>query len=67
MEHVKWLDEHCNVCGNQLNSWDAKISKTLQYKYKCCEKCIAKEYDIEIPKLRDTMKDLYGLLPCAGI
>ena len=66
-ERVKWLDENCNCCGNQLNSWDAKLSKTLMYKYKVCEKCIAKEYGMETDKLRDTMKELDGLRPCAGI
>ena len=45
MKRVKWLDKECNSCGARLNSWDARISKTLAYKYPCCEKCIAKEYD----------------------
>lgn len=67
MEKIKWLDEECNVCGNRLNSWDAKLSKTLAYKNNVCEKCIADEYDMDIDVLRRTMEDLYGLRPCAGI
>ncbi len=66
-EKVKWLDEDCRICGNRLNSWDAKISNALQYKYKCCEKCIAKEYGETTEDLRNIMKDLFGLLPCQGI
>ncbi|MCR5755531.1 MAG: hypothetical protein K6G30_12070 [Acetatifactor sp.] len=66
-DKLKWLDEDCNICGSRLNSWDVKISKALQYKNNVCEKCIAKEYDIEIDTLRTTMQDLFGLLPCQGI
>lgn len=66
-EKVRWLDENCKVCGNQLNSWDAKISNALQYKRKCCEKCIAKEYGESVDDLRYIMKDLFGLLPCQGL
>lgn len=35
MKRVKWLDKECNSCGARLNSWDARISKTLAYKYPC--------------------------------
>ena len=31
MKRVKWLDKECNSCGARLNSWDARISKTLAY------------------------------------
>ena len=53
MKRVKWLDKECNSCGARLNSWDARISKTLAYKYPCCEKCIAKEYDKTPGELRE--------------
>ncbi len=26
MAKLKWLDEYCNKCGNQINSWDARLS-----------------------------------------
>lgn len=67
MEQLKWLDEECNVCQKQLNSWDAKLSKALMYKHRVCEKCIANEYDMDVDKLRETMQELFGLLPCQGI
>ena len=66
-EKVKWLDKYCNVCGEQLNSWDAGLSKTLAYKIPVCEKCIAKEYDMGVNALRDRMEDFFGMRPCQGI
>ncbi len=67
MATIKWLDRTCNVCGNQLNSWDAKISKALMYKHEVCEKCIAEEYDIEVDALRRYFEDVFDMRPCAGI
>lgn len=64
---VKWLDKYCNVCGNQLNSWDARVSKALAYKNPCCEKCIAKEYDMDIEVLRGKMEHFFDMRPCQGI
>lgn len=67
MAQVKWLDENCNSCGKQINSWDKRISKALAYKYPCCEKCIAKEYDMEVDALRDKMENFFGIRPCIGL
>ena len=67
MSKVRWLDENCIECDRQLNSWDEKLSKTLQYRNKKCESCIAKEYGMTTDTLRTTMQELYGLLPCQGI
>lgn len=64
---VKWIDEDCNCCGAQLNSWDSRLSKTLAYKNKVCEKCIAKEYDMDVDALRTKMEDFFGIRPCQGI
>lgn len=64
---VKWLDENCHVCGEQMNSWDARISKALGYRNKVCERCLAVEYDITVEELRDRMEDFFGMRPCAGI
>ena len=47
MPKVRWLEQYCNSCGRQLNSWDARLSKTLAYKNPVCEACIAKEYGME--------------------
>ncbi|MDF1495199.1 hypothetical protein [Caproiciproducens sp. CPB-2] len=66
-EKVKWLDQNCHICGEQLNSWDARCSKALVYKNPICEKCIAKEYDKTVDELRDTMEDYFGMRPCMGI
>lgn len=67
MEKVKWLDEDCNLCGKQLNSWDKRVSKTLQYQKTVCESCIAKEYDVDLEQLRRTMEHYFGMRPCQGI
>ena len=64
---VKLLEEECNVCGRQLNSWDARISKVLAYKYPCCEGCIAKEYDYMENELRAHFEHYFGFRPCQGI
>ncbi|WP_270234718.1 hypothetical protein [Clostridium fessum] len=67
-----WYDEFCDwhPAGDEdacLNSWDARISKTLAYKYPCCEKCIAKEYDKTPGELREQMENFFGMRPCQGI
>lgn len=67
MTKIKWLDEECNICNHQLNSWDKRLSKALSYKSPVCEKCIAKEYDMDIDALRSKMEDFFGLRPCEGI
>ncbi len=64
---LRWLDEACNICGQRLNSWDARLSKTLAYKNKVCEKCIANEYDMDVDALRERMEDFFGMRPCQGI
>ena len=61
------LDIDCNICGTQLNSWDARLSKTLAYKNSICEHCIAKEYDMDIDALRNKMENFFGIRPCVGI
>lgn len=66
-DKVKWLDENCNVCGNQINSWDVKCSKALAYKIKVCEHCIAKEYDMDVDALRNKLENFFGMRPCMGI
>ena len=67
MAKLKWLDECCNKCGNQLNSWDARLSKALAYRFSCCESCIAVKYDMTADELRDRMEDYFGIRPCLGI
>ena len=66
-EKLRWLDKECNVCGARLNSWDAKISKALMYKHEVCEKCIAKEYDMNVDSLRSYFEEVFDMPPCAGI
>lgn len=64
---VRWTDKFCNSCGDQLNSWDIRLSKVLAYKWPVCEKCIAKEYDMDQQQLRIKMEDFFGMRPCQGI
>ena len=61
MKSLKWLDEACNNCGQQINSWDKRISKVLAYRYPCCEACIAREYDMDIDVLRERMEHYLGI------
>lgn len=67
MQKVRWLDINCNICHERLNSWDSRLSKTLAYKIPVCEKCIAKEYDMDVDALRDRMEDFFGMRPCQGL
>lgn len=67
MDKIRWLDKYCNACSAQLNSWDARLSRTLAYKFPVCEKCIAKEYDMDVEALREKMEDFYGMRPCQGV
>ena len=63
-----WLaDAQCNVCTDEVNSWDKRCSRALGYKSIVCESCIAKEYDVTVPKLRGTLQEHFGLIPCPGI
>lgn len=67
-KYIRWLEDYCHYCGNQLNSWDVRVSKALGYlKYHCCEKCIAKEYGRTLPELRGVMEEYFGMRPCKGI
>ncbi len=59
--------DNCNICNKQLNSWDKRLSKTLAYKIPVCEKCIAKEYDMDVEALRSRMEDFFDMRPCQGI
>lgn len=67
MNKLKWLDETCEYCGEQLNSWDARIGKTLCFTFPICERCIAEEYGMTVNYLRDTMERRFGVHPCEGI
>ena len=67
MAQVKYLNEYCNCCGTQLNTWDKRLSKTLAYKNPVCESCIAEEYDMQAEQLRKRMEDFYGIRPCVGL
>ena len=67
MAVLRWLNEECNSCGRQLNSWDSRLSKTLLYEFPVCEHCIAKEYDMDIAALRSYFENVFGLIPCTGL
>ena len=66
-QKIKLLDEYCNSCNAQLNSWDKRLSNTLKYKYAVCEQCIAKEYDRDVEWLRNYFERVFGMRPCLGI
>ena len=65
---LHWYPEiSCPVCDGEVNSWDKRCSRALDYKAIVCEECIAKEYGIDVEELRGTMKNHFGLIPCPGI
>ena len=65
---LHWLpDAECHICGGEVNSWDKRCSRALGYRHIVCEACISGEYDVTIPKLRSTMQEHLGLIPCPGI
>lgn len=67
-KRVHWLpDIECNVCAGEVNSWDKRCSRALGYKSIVCESCIAKEYDVTVQELRNTLNEHFGLIPCPGI
>lgn len=64
----KQVDEQCNACDQQLNTWDIKIAKAVGYTQSFpCERCMAKEYDMTVEELRDYFEDHFGMRPCKGI
>lgn len=67
MAHVKWLHLPCHVCGEELNTWDMRISHALGYEHITCEKCVAKEYGLSVLEVRKTLEEHFGLQPCQGI
>jgi len=67
MANKRLLDIECNICSRQLNSWDARLSKTLAYKIPVCETCIAAEYDMDVEALRNRMENYFDIRPCQGI
>lgn len=67
MPKIRWLDAYCHTCGQQLNSWDKRVSVALGYKHTVCEKCIAKEYEKDTNELRSILEDFFGMRPCQGI
>ena len=64
---ARMTDKCCNMCGDGLNTWDVRLSKTLAYKIPVCEECIAKEYDMDVGALRERMEAYFGMRPCQGL
>lgn len=68
MDKVRWLGMACLLCGRELNSWDVRCAKAVGYlKYQVCERCLCKEYDMEIDVFRDRMEAYFGIRPCRGL
>lgn len=67
MKGTKHTGQYCNICNNELNSWDLRCSKALAYRYPVCESHIAKEYDKTIEEFRGIMEEYFGERPCLGI
>lgn len=65
-QRVRWLDENCHYCGEQMNTWDMKLTKAFKT-HNCCEKCFCKIYDMDQDAFRGRMEDYFGIRPCKGI
>lgn len=66
-QHVKWFDEYCEYCGEQVNSWDKRVANTLHFNFTICERCMAEEYGMTVDYLRDAMTRRFGMHPCEGL
>ena len=65
-DKVKWLDNTCHKCSNQMNSWDARLTKTFKVK-DTCEACFCKVYDLDKGAFRQKMENFFDIRPCQGI
>ena len=61
MGNVRWLKVPCHACGEELNTWDVRVSHALGYKHVVCERCVAKEYDKTVAEVRDIMEENFGM------
>ena len=64
---IIWLDEYCEYCGEQLNSWDKRVAKVLYFNFHICERCMAEEYGMTKDYLRSRMLERFGMKPCEGL
>ena len=68
MDKARWLGISCPLCGQELNSWDVRCSKSVRYlDYQICENCLCKEYDMEKEEFRDRMEAYFEIRPCRGL
>lgn len=56
----------CHKCGNKMNSWDIRLTKTFKAK-NTCEYCFCEIYDMNKDGFRDQMEDFFGMRPCQGL
>ena len=66
MKGVRHTGQSCK-CGQELNSWDLRCSKSLARKPNVCEQCLAAEYSITVNEFRDKLEGFFGMRPCQGI
>lgn len=63
---MEGTETKCHKCGQTMNSWDKRLTKTFQVK-STCETCFCKIYDMDQEKFRDRMEDFFGIRPCQGL
>lgn len=63
---IRWTKEECHKCGNKMNTWDMKLTKTFGVR-NTCEKCFCIIYDMDKKAFRTSMEDFFGIRPCQGI
>lgn len=66
MIQARRLDEKCNKCGSQMNSWDMRLTKTFKI-VNTCENCLCEIYDMDKNSFRQSMEEFFDMRPCKGI
>lgn len=63
---AKKVNQKCHKCGQQMNTWDVRLTKTFKT-YPTCEDCFCRIYDMDKDAFRHRMEDYLGMRPCKGI
>lgn len=63
---MRQLKETCHKCGEQMNTWDMRLTKTFKT-YNTCENCFCKIYDMDRDAFRRHMEEYLDMRPCKGI
>lgn len=63
---MRKTDRFCVDCGEQMNTWDVRLTKTFKVR-DTCERCFCRIYDLDQDAFRERMERFFGMRPCRGI